>query len=265
MKLIYTADYVVKKVMCRNSFVGGGTENSNYTSSYDFGKSGNSGNNNSSGNIASLMSASAGESSSEKHHQKKFLSGEVMVEVLEEYGYLEQPEAANTASHSTVVRRTSLRRKLLQVGGNGGSAGDAKKHVTGSSRHAASSSQPLFYPSPSGMYCAIVWPESMVYVVMKVNVLSTTTSDSSASSSGSSNTVDAAEALALAALANSQAAAASTMKEVDRGFCLEFGWIGTADHYLVSVLSFIYIYFKILILFQFYADQDSSENCQWWW
>lgn len=74
-----------------------------------------------------------------------------------------------------------------------------------------SSSRPMFYPSPSGDYCAVHWPESTVYVVLRMSLPTATT-----------------------AAGGSSGAAGSTM-EIDRGHCLEFGWVGLDDSFLVSM------------------------------
>ena len=41
-------------------------------------------------------------------------------------------------------------------------------------------SRPVFYPSPSGRYCAVFWPESSAYVVLDVQIVHVDASDAAA-------------------------------------------------------------------------------------
>lgn len=72
------------------------------------------------------------------------------------------------------------------------------------------SGRPIFLPSPSGDYCAVVWQEASAYVIMKVKTTSGGVSVTSESVKGaSSGNVD-------------------SMEVIERGACLSFSWIHTA-------------------------------------
>jgi hypothetical protein len=69
-------------------------------------------------------------------------------------------------------------------------------------------SVPMFYPSPSGQFCAVHWPQSLMYVVLR--------------------------------LANSSPTAGSTvLTDVDKGFAISLGWIGGAEGITEDVLALI--------------------------
>lgn len=138
--------------------------------------------------------------------------GEIWPEVLEDSiaaeqlvaaGHAPAPAAAPTSSAFSLMRKS----RKVTLG-----AGETK-----------TSCRPVFHASPSGTYCAIHWPESMVYVVLRVNVTF------AAVVKVGNVTVPAEEA--------ARPVANQSAQEVDRGLCLEFGWIGTEDHFLVRHAS----------------------------
>jgi hypothetical protein len=69
------------------------------------------------------------------------------------------------------------------------------------------------------------WPESTVYVVIQVGAAVTTPT----SPTGGFD--------AFGTASKPQAASTASVIEVDRGHCLEFGWVGTDDSFLVRYYS----------------------------
>lgn len=136
-------------------------------------------------------------------------AGEIYPDVLEDGVAVEHtttsPGGAPTPAPAS-SSAFSLKRKSRKV--NLAGSGDTK-----------TSCRPVFHASPSGTYCAVHWPESMVYVVVRVNV------SFAAVVQVGHFAVPAEEAARPLSNQNSQ--------EVDRGMCLEFGWVGSDDHYLV--------------------------------
>jgi hypothetical protein len=109
-----------------------------------------------------------------------------------------------------VSRRRSLLKRISTAGG-------------GQTAAVGRSCRPLFLPSPSGTYCAILWPESMVYVVAEMNVDIARAGDGGNGGGGGED-----------GEGSFRPAPRSRLLEMDRGKCLDFGWVGTSDHYLVS-------------------------------
>ena len=137
--------------------------------------------------------------------------GEIYLEVLEDGIAAEQLVSSDIVPDTTNSSAFSLKRK------------SSRKMNIGGNMDAKTSCRPVFHASPSGAYCAVHWPESMVYVILRVNV-----SFAAVTVQAGSFAVPAEEAQR--PLSNQAA------QEVDRGVCLEFGWIGTEDHYLVSFI-----------------------------
>eukprot|EP01032_Pedospumella_encystans_P018812 gene18812-21407_t len=135
--------------------------------------------------------------------------GEVWPEVLEDNvapeqlvaaGHASAPAAASTSSSFSLMRKS----RKLTLG-----SGETK-----------SSCRPVFHASPSGTYCAVHWPESMVYVILRVNVAFAA--------------VVKVGKVAVPAEETARPVDNQSAQEVDRGVCLEFGWIGTDDYYLIK-------------------------------
>lgn len=137
-------------------------------------------------------------------------AGEVFPEVLEDGVAVEHtatsPGGAPTPAPASNTS-FSLKRKSRKV--NLGGSGDTK-----------TSCRPVFHASPSGTYCAVHWPESMVYVVVRVSV--------------SFAAVVQVGHFAVPAEETARPLASQTSQEVDRGVCLEFAWVGSEDYYLVG-------------------------------
>ena len=138
--------------------------------------------------------------------------GEIWPEVLEDNvapeqlvaaGHASAPAAASTSSSFSLMRKS----RKLTLG-----SGETK-----------SSCRPVFHASPSGTYCAVHWPESMVYVILRVNVAFAA--------------VVKVGKVAVPAEETARPVDNQSAQEVDRGVCLEFGWIGTEDYYLVRNFS----------------------------
>lgn len=128
---------------------------------------------------------------------------EVSPEVLEDCGALELGPGGGAGQSASagpgLKKRVSSRRSM----GSSRSVGDALK----------SSSRPVLHASPSGAYCAVHWPESMVYIVLCVNI---TAADPSVGAGAAESTPQSGATI-----------------ELERGHCLEFAWVGTEDMYLV--------------------------------
>ncbi|KAJ1417686.1 hypothetical protein B484DRAFT_453896 [Ochromonadaceae sp. CCMP2298] len=146
----------------------------------------------------------------------------VAVEVLEECPSLEFASTRINAQTSLssvgtgtaasppggVSRRRSLVKRAAAAGGAQTAGGR--------------SCRPLFLPSPSGSYCAILWPESMAYVVTEMNLdMGDGVGDGGVDGEGEGFRVS------------------RRLLEVDRGKCLDFGWVGTSDHYLIKTPTMI--------------------------
>ena len=80
--------------------------------------------------------------------------------------------------------------------------------------------RPLFHPSPSGFYCAVVWPDAMSYIVLKVGFI-----DGSSQSDSQAKVFQ-----------------STPMQPVDRGTGVEFAWLGgealNVESYVVKVPSY---------------------------
>jgi hypothetical protein len=157
-------------------------------------------------------------------------TAEVMPEVLEEIAHAEYPSNSNSlgglqqpsAGSGGMLRRRSSKR----ISGGAGGGGDT---TTG-----RSTSRPQFHPSPSGLYCAIVWSESMVYVIYKMNLAFA----SGAVAEEGEHNVEAENqefsAESGEAFAPRRPVGRTPMSEVCRGLCLEFAWVGSDDCFLVK-------------------------------
>ncbi len=159
--------------------------------------------------------------------------GEMWPEVLEDNiapeqlvaaGHVPAP-AASTSSSFSLMRKS--------------------RKITLGSGETKTSCRPVFHASPSGMYCAVHWPESMVYVILKVNVAFAA--------------VVKVGKVAIPAEETARPVENQSAQEVDRGVCLEFGWIGTEDYYLVrnfSCLCMVLSCTMLLILLTFVFALD---------
>lgn len=126
---------------------------------------------------------------------------EVSLEVVEDLGTVELGAAGQVRTSMGSGTGSWKKRSVSKRSNASGSLGsDAVR----------SSSRPVFHPSPSGDYCAMHWPESSIYVVLRMS-------------------------LATNAAAGSAMSAGGSTVELDRGHCLEFGWVGLDDSYLVSL------------------------------
>lgn len=119
------------------------------------------------------------------------------------------PAGSSTTNSGSFISPLKRRSASKRAAGGGSGGGDSK-----------CSSRPVFHPSPSGDFCAVHWPESMTYVVVQTNIVAPAVAeDPFGSASKRSSGVS---------------AGSSTTAEVDRGLCLEFGWVGTDNHFLVG-------------------------------
>ena len=97
------------------------------------------------------------------------------------------------------LRLSSLeRRQSINKGLSGSMMGSSSSTIAGAA---------LLLPSPSGRYLAIVWPETMNYLIVLVPSFTTDGVDDN------NNNI--------------------LMSEIDRGNCLDFAWIGIDDHFLI--------------------------------
>ena len=122
-----------------------------------------------------------------------------------------------------------------------------------------SNSRPLFYPAPSGSYCAVFWPESCFYMVFLVRInkgprlkrlSSTDTIGSGRRGSGNKSRPGRASMQSITEYEEENDDAKQSIKlgseissggtgddesfvEVDRGRCLSFAWMGTGKIYAV--------------------------------
>lgn len=122
-----------------------------------------------------------------------------------------------------------------------------------------SNSRPLFYPAPSGSYCAVFWPESCFYMVFLVRInkgprlkrlSSTDTIGSGRRGSGNKSRPRRASMQSITEYEEENDDAKQSIKlgseissggtgddesfvEVDRGRCLSFAWMGTGKTYAV--------------------------------
>lgn len=122
-----------------------------------------------------------------------------------------------------------------------------------------SNSRPLFYPAPSGSYCAVFWPESCFYMVFLVRInkgprlkrlSSTDTIGSGRRGSGNKprprrasmqsiteyeeENDDAKQSIKLGSeISSGGTGDDESFVEVDRGRCLSFAWMGTGKTYAV--------------------------------
>lgn len=88
---------------------------------------------------------------------------------------------------------------------------------------ASCTTRPTLIASPSGNYCAVVWPQTLLYVVLSVNILNTREeSESQDAGLGPRG-----------GLAGAYRSGDEKMFEVDRGRCLSFGWVGCDDTFAV--------------------------------
>ena len=113
-----------------------------------------------------------------------------------------------------------------------------------------STSRPLFYPSPSGEYCAVFWPESSFYLLFKVKVVrkSKTHGKKKEGAGGGKNRHQSMLSIDEGELEdehthdlknfNSEkervdSAESDSFIEVDKGRGISFGWIGMGSTYAV--------------------------------
>lgn len=150
---------------------------------------------------------------------------EVHPEVLEENVALELAQAAAPATNSGTFISPLKRRSSMKRSGGGS---DSK-----------CSSRPVFHASPSGDFCTVHWPESMIYTVFQTNI-----------APGAGGQEDNFGSFDRPSSASKRPGSGSTTNEVDRGYCLEFGWVGTDNHYLVR-RNFESSSLKVLLFFFF--------------
>ena len=112
-----------------------------------------------------------------------------------------------------------------------------------------STSRPLFYPSPSGDYCAVFWPESFFYLLFKVKIVrkSQTHSKKKKGSGGGKNRHQSMVSIVEGELEDGDNhdlksnsgwegpddTESDSFVEVDRGRGISFGWIGMCSTYAV--------------------------------
>lgn len=113
-----------------------------------------------------------------------------------------------------------------------------------------STSRPLFYPSPSGEYCAVLWPESSFYLLFKVKILRRSqTNKKKGGTGGKKNEFQSMMSIDENQLEDKdhrthlgptgnekegdEELESDSFFEVDRGRAISFGWLGTGSTYAV--------------------------------
>jgi hypothetical protein len=113
------------------------------------------------------------------------------------------------------------------LNGGGGGANALPKAALLQSILATSTSRPFIFPSCSGKYCAVFWPESLFYIVLRVAI---TPGDASGRSEPAGGNDPARNSLSRRTISKrnsfdkSRADGLSKMVEVDRGMCRSLAW-----------------------------------------
>lgn len=131
----------------------------------------------------------------------------------------------------------------------GSTPGGFSVDQTGALSTAIAGSRPFFHPSPDGKYCALVWPDSMLYVVLRVNPVPSelfqTNSNNPTPKKGKESRRSKTEGTSSVDITPTNgdiptsAFAGKGLEEVERGTCLDLAWVGDGDMFLIKTAPYI--------------------------